>query len=124
MISRLSPAPFSCGAFWAPASNCRERQCQHFFRSGPPLPPLHLTPSLLSPTMSVYAAGQEEPKWPGTQPLALSTDRFVPVRQGHPPPGTVPDEIVPEGESKPKLFESAQLPVTKTLTLKNRIVVR
>lgn len=73
--------------------------------------------------MTVYASGQEDPKWPADKPLALCLDNFVPVRLHHPPPGTVPDEIVPEGEKKPKLFESLQLPVTKSLTLKNRIVV-
>lgn len=72
--------------------------------------------------MSSFASGQEDPKWPADKPLALSLNNFVPVREGHPPPGTVPDDIVPEGEKKPKLFTSLQLP-GKTLTLKNRIVV-
>jgi hypothetical protein len=74
--------------------------------------------------MSSFASGQEAPKWPADKPLALSLNNFIPVREGHPPPGTVPEDIVPEGEKKPKLFESLQLPVTKSLTLKNRIVVR
>lgn len=71
----------------------------------------------------LYASGQQAPKWPADKPLALQITHFSPVREGHPPPGTVPDEIVAEGEQRPLLFNSVPLPVSK-LTLKNGIVVR
>lgn len=71
-----------------------------------------------------YGSGQEAGRWPIDHPLALRQDSFVPDRKGHPPPGTVPEEIVPEGRQKPKLFDAVQLPVTKSLVLKNSVVVR
>lgn len=78
----------------------------------------------MSPSQSTsYASGQQAPKWPADKPLALQINHFSPVREGHPPPGTVPDEIVAEGEERPLLFHSVQLPVSR-LTLKNAIVVR
>lgn len=81
-------------------------------------------PATMSPSQSTsYASGQQAPKWPADKPLALQISHFSPVREGHPPPGTVPDEIVAEGEERPLLFHSVQLPVSK-LTLKNAIVVR
>ncbi|UZJ55059.1 hypothetical protein CBS101457_004379 [Exobasidium rhododendri] len=73
--------------------------------------------------MSSYASGLQSPQWPADKPLALNIAHYIPVREGHPPPGTVPDDIVPEGREKPKLFTSVQFPVTKSITLKNRIVV-
>ncbi|PWN88379.1 FMN-linked oxidoreductase [Acaromyces ingoldii] len=77
----------------------------------------------MSPSQSTsYASGQQAPKWPADKPLALQINHFSPVREGHPPPGTVPDEIVAEGEERPLLFHSVQLPVSR-LTLKNAIVV-
>ncbi|PWN20450.1 FMN-linked oxidoreductase [Microstroma glucosiphilum] len=60
--------------------------------------------------------------WPQDKPIALANSSFVPTRHGHPAPGTVPDDIVPEGEKKPKLFEQAKLPHSD-LVLKNRAVV-
>lgn len=58
--------------------------------------------------------------WPQDKPIALANSSFVPTRYGHPAPGTVPDDIVPEGEKKPKLFEQAKLPHSD-LVLKNRV---
>lgn len=71
---------------------------------------------------SHYASGQSQPVWPADKPLGLRNANFVPARLGHPPAGVVPEEILPEGQKKPKLFESAKLPHS-TLTLKNRVVV-
>lgn len=68
-----------------------------------------------------------------TQPASLKTwglniDNFAPVREGHPPPGTIPDSILPEGVAKPKLFTSMTMPYAKPetegkLTFKNRVIV-
>ena len=71
---------------------------------------------------SLYASGQSQPVWPPKEPLALINDNFVPARHGHPPAGTVPDEIVPTDAKKPKLFDSVKLPHSP-LTLKNRAIV-
>lgn len=59
------------------------------------------------------------------QNLNLSTAHFNPPVEGHPPTGTVPDEILPEGVKKPLLFHpiKAHPYSTDTLQLKNRVVV-
>ncbi|CAO1626203.1 unnamed protein product [Parajaminaea phylloscopi] len=69
-----------------------------------------------------FASGQTAPVWSGSQPLNLINDNFVPARAGHPPPGTVPDDILPAGVTRPKLFETLDLPHSK-LKLKNRAIV-
>lgn len=68
-----------------------------------------------------------------TQPLvdsidALKISNFVPTRQGHPPPGSIPDSILPEGVEKPALFKTFTLPFAKPeqegkMTFKNRVIV-
>lgn len=53
--------------------------------------------------------------------LHLSTSNFTPLREGHPPTGTFPEEV--QG-SIPKLFTSIESPYARdALTTKNRIVV-
>lgn len=74
----------------------------------------------MSSDTSTYASGQADPVWPAEKPLALTNDHFVPTRVGHPPPGTVPDDILPEGVKKPVLFDSVKLPHSG-ITLKNRM---
>lgn len=69
-----------------------------------------------------FAAGQQPPRHPASQPLALRIQSFAPTRVNHPPPGTVPDEIVPEGEKKPLLFEPKTMH-HGGLKLKNSVVV-
>lgn len=86
-------------------------------------------PSILFVTMtksddptSAFASGQADPVWPADKPLGLRLNSFVPTRQGHPPQGTVPDDILPEDVKRPALFEPLTLPHSK-LMLKNRICV-
>ncbi|CAO1632165.1 unnamed protein product [Sympodiomycopsis kandeliae] len=69
-----------------------------------------------------FAAGQLDPVWPADKPLEVYSSNYVPARLGHPPTGTVPDEIVPAQSKKPLLFESIKLPHSD-ITLKNRVVV-
>lgn len=59
------------------------------------------------------------------QNLNLSTAHFNPPVEGHPPTGSVPDEILPEGVKKPLLFHpiKAHPYSTDNLQLKNRVVV-
>ncbi|EST09683.1 NADH:flavin oxidoreductase/NADH oxidase, N-terminal [Kalmanozyma brasiliensis GHG001] len=58
---------------------------------------------------------------------ALKIDHFVPTRDGHPPPGSIPDSILPQGVSKPALFQTITLPFAKPeggkMTFKNRVIV-
>lgn len=59
---------------------------------------------------------------------ALKIDNFVPTRDGHPPPGSIPDSILPEGVEKPALFKTITLPFAKPessgrMTFKNRVIV-
>lgn len=85
------------------------------------IPCLFSMPSSSSPT-DALVAGQSKPVWSGSEPLALLNDHYVPARIGYPPPGTVPDDILPAGVSRPKLFDSVDLPHSK-LKLKNRAIV-
>lgn len=61
--------------------------------------------------------------FPVDQPLALFNSNFIPTREGHPSPGTVPEAILPAGVQKPRLFDEVSLPHAKALKLKNRVVV-
>lgn len=55
---------------------------------------------------------------------ALKISNFVPTRLGHPPPGTIPDSILPEGVQKPALFDSLTLPFAAEKQMyKNRVIV-
>ncbi|TKY90064.1 hypothetical protein EX895_000062 [Sporisorium graminicola] len=55
---------------------------------------------------------------------ALKISNFVPIRDGHPPPGSVPESILPKGVAKPALFQTVTLPVASPrITFKNRVVV-
>ncbi|SOV03073.1 related to flavin oxidoreductase [Ustilago sp. UG-2017a] len=59
---------------------------------------------------------------------ALKIDNFVATRQGHPPPGSLPDSILPEGVEKPALFRTITLPFASPedggkQTYKNRVIV-
>ncbi|CDS02205.1 related to flavin oxidoreductase [Sporisorium scitamineum] len=59
---------------------------------------------------------------------ALKISNFVLTRYGHPPPGSVPDSILPEGVAKPALFQTVTLPFAAPeqsgkMTFKNRVVV-
>ncbi|KIS71603.1 uncharacterized protein UMAG_00046 [Mycosarcoma maydis] len=59
---------------------------------------------------------------------ALKISNFVPTRSGHPPPGSVPESILPEGVKKPALFQTLTLPFAAPeqagkMTFKNRIIV-
>jgi hypothetical protein len=78
-----------------------------------------------SDKISDYASGQAAPVWPQDKPLALTLGHFVPAREGHPPAGAVPADIVPEGASRPKLFDPrVQLSASNSgLALKNRVIV-
>ncbi|GAC73270.1 NADH:flavin oxidoreductase [Moesziomyces antarcticus T-34] len=68
-----------------------------------------------------------------TEPLvdsidALKIGHFVPTRENHPPPGTMPDSILGEGVKKPALFQTITLPFAKPegsgkMTFKNRVIV-
>ncbi|KAN0066327.1 hypothetical protein ACQY0O_000421 [Thecaphora frezii] len=67
---------------------------------------------------------------PQTESLAaLPTSNFDAAREGHPPPGTIPDSILPKGVEKPLLFTPFSLPYTRTQegdgkqTYKNRVVI-
>lgn len=59
---------------------------------------------------------------------ALKIGSFAAVREGHPPPGTMPESILPEGAQKPLLFTPLTMPVARPngsdrMTFKNRVVV-
>ncbi|CBQ67425.1 related to flavin oxidoreductase [Sporisorium reilianum SRZ2] len=55
---------------------------------------------------------------------ALKISNFVATRSGHPPPGSVPDSILPEGVAKPALFQPVTLPFAGSkMRFKNRVVV-
>ena len=59
---------------------------------------------------------------------ALKISNFVPTRHGHPPPGAVPDSILPDGVAKPALFQTITLPFARpepsgAMTFKNRVIV-
>lgn len=69
-----------------------------------------------------YASGQGPATWPADKPLQVLNSNFVPARYGHPPAGVVPEEIVPDGATRPVLFDSVKLPHS-SLVLKNRVVV-
>ncbi|GAC96602.1 potential NADH-dependent flavin oxidoreductase [Pseudozyma hubeiensis SY62] len=59
---------------------------------------------------------------------ALKISNFVPTRSGHPPPGSMPDSILPEGVAKPALFQTMTMPFAEPeqaakMTFKNRVIV-
>lgn len=58
---------------------------------------------------------------------ALKIDNFIPTRSGHPPPGSIPDSILPQGVEKPALFQTITLPFARPdggkMTFKNRVIV-
>ncbi|KAJ1030558.1 hypothetical protein NDA16_001467 [Ustilago loliicola] len=59
---------------------------------------------------------------------ALKIDNFVATRHSHPPPGSVPDSILPEGVEKPALFKTITMPFAAPedggkQTYKNRVIV-
>lgn len=59
---------------------------------------------------------------------ALKISNFVAIRNGHPPPGSLPDSILPQGVTKPALFQTLTLPFAAPdkagkMTFKNRVIV-
>ncbi|PWN49803.1 FMN-linked oxidoreductase [Violaceomyces palustris] len=71
-----------------------------------------------------FNKGQSDPVWDGQVDIGLKIDSFAPVRENHPPPGVMPDELLPEGVKKPKLFTSVSMPKSSGgLTVKNRVIV-
>ncbi|SPO35098.1 related to flavin oxidoreductase [Pseudozyma flocculosa] len=70
---------------------------------------------------SNFVSGLTQPDTHG--PIsALALDNFAAVRTGHPPPGTLPDAILPEGVDNPRLFTSVTLPFVEQ-RYKNRVIV-
>ncbi|PWZ03024.1 FMN-linked oxidoreductase [Testicularia cyperi] len=75
---------------------------------------------------SNFVSGLTAPKVNSIDALKISN--FAATREGHPPPGSMPDSILPEGVKKPLLFHTVTLPFTKPegsgkQTYKNRVIV-
>ena len=75
---------------------------------------------------SRFVSGLTAPLVDSLAPLKMSN--FVATRSGHPPPGTIPDSILPEGVGKPALFQPITLPFAAPeqggkVTFKNRVIV-
>ena len=68
-----------------------------------------------------FAHGQQESPLPLDAPLNLTLGAYTPTWEGHPPQGTVTDDMIPDGIKRPKLFDSnVEMQNTGALALKNR----
>ncbi|SNX81347.1 related to flavin oxidoreductase [Melanopsichium pennsylvanicum] len=90
--------------------------------------PSHQAPFANGSSMdtSIFVSGLTAPVVDSIEALRISN--FIPTRSGHPPPGSMPDSILPEGTTKPALFSTITLPFAAPeqggkMTFKNRVFV-